>query len=293
MNKKKQIPVHKMDDWLSGIYIKPAGKSKSAFSNYEISQPHRHDFYYCVLLDKGKIEVDFKKVRLSDLTLFLSYPGQVHQINSAKMERGWFLAFDPSILSEQLKHILDQCLSEVIQIPLSPEQSADFNSHISYLYKVYNNSGQLFQQPVIHSLATAFVYQIASIYLTIEKFSLIKYPTRSIEITKKFMQILRHNYKALKKPFEYAAKMNITATYLNDTIRTVTGFTVTYFIQQELMREAQRLLYYSDISVKEVAYALGYEDDKYFNRLFSKIIGVSPGVFRKNGEPSSHISNSV
>jgi AraC family transcriptional regulator, transcriptional activator of pobA len=129
--------------------------------------------------------------------------------------------------------------------------------------------------------------------LAIEKFNLIKHPTRSVEITKKFMQILRHNYKSLKKPSEYATKMNITASYLNDTIKSVTGFPVTYFIQQELMREAQRLLYNSDISVKEVAYTLGYEDDKYFNRLFSKIIGVSPGVFRKKGEASIHLSNSI
>src|SRR4051812_39844890 len=113
MGKKKEIPVHKMDDWLSGVYIKPAGKSKSALTYYEASQPHRHDFYYCVLLDKGKmeIEVDFQKIQLSDQTLFLSYPGQIHQINSAMMERAWFLAFDPSILSKQLKNILDQCLS--------------------------------------------------------------------------------------------------------------------------------------------------------------------------------------
>jgi len=186
---------------------------------------------------------------------------------------------------------LDQCLSEVIQIPLSPEQSAGFNSYISYLYKVYEDPAQLFHKSIIQSLVTAFVFQIASAYLSIEKFQLIKHPARSIEITKKFMQILRHNYKSLKKPSEYAASMNITASYLNDTVRTVTGFPVTYFIQQELMREAQRLLYHSDLSVKEVAYALGYEDDKYFNRLFSKIFGVSPGAFRKSGEASIRLSD--
>ncbi|WP_143166942.1 helix-turn-helix domain-containing protein [Pedobacter caeni] len=47
------------------------------------------------------------------------------------------------------------------------------------------------------------------------------------------------------------------------------------------MREAQRLLRYSDLARKEIANVLGVEDAQYFNRLFSKIIRISPGEFRK------------
>lgn len=131
-----KIPVHRMDDWFSGVYLKPFGVEHSTGQEYKISEPHRHDFYYCVLVDKGnmEMEVDFKKVRLIDQTLFLSYPGQIHQINSARMEHGWFLAFDPSMLDEQLKNILDQCLSEIILTPLSPEQSAGLCIFIDNLF---------------------------------------------------------------------------------------------------------------------------------------------------------------
>lgn len=277
-----------MDDWLSGVYIKPAGVEKSSLTSYEISQPHRHNFYYCVLLEKGKmeLEVDFRKIRLADQSLFFSYPGQIHRINSARMERGWFLAFDPSIIDEQLKNILDQCLSEVILVPLSPEQSTGFSSLINHLYAVYKDQTQLFHQTVIRSLVIAFGYQIASAYLSREKFHLIRHSTRSIEITKTFKQILRHNFKSMKKPSAFAAKMNMTTSYLNDTVRSVTGFPVTYYIQQELMREAQKLLYHSDLTVRQVADTLGFEDERYFNRLFSKVIGISPGAFRKKSEKS-------
>lgn len=289
MGKKKQIPVHRMDDWFSGVYIAPSEKKKT--SRYEISQPHRHDFYYCVLLDKGSMDlnVDFQKVQISDQSLFLSYPGQIHQVNAVQMERGWFLAFDPSILNEQLKNILDQCLSEVILLPLSPEQSTAFFSLANHVYAIYEDQTQMFGQTIIQHLVTAFVYQIASAYLSVERFSLIRHSARSIEITKTFKQILRRNFKSIKRPSAFAAKMNITVSHLNDTIRSVTGFPVTYFIQQELMREAQRLLYHSDLSVKEIADILGFEDDKYFNRLFSKVIGISPGAFRKKSETSVHL----
>ncbi len=72
-------------------------------------------------------------------------------------------------------------------------------------------------------------------------------------------------------------------------VRSVTGFPVTYYIQQELMWEAQRLLHHSDLTVKEIADTLGFEDSQYFNRLFSKVIGISPGAFRKKGETSVYL----
>ena len=291
MRKKEKIPVHSMDDWFSGVYIKPFGTETPSGHAYEISQPHRHDFYYCVLSEKGEmeLEVDFEKVVLTDQTLFLSYPGQIHQINSARMEKGWFLAFDPSILDDQLKNILDECLSQVILVPLSNEQTTAFYSFINHLFAVYTNKEQLFRQTITQSIVTALVYQLASAYLSAEQLSLVKNSARSIEITKTFKQILRRNFKSMKRPSAFAAKMNISVSHLNDTVRSVTGFPVTYYIQQELMKEAQRLLRYSALTVKEIADILGFEDSQYFNRLFSKIIGISPGAFRKKSETSYHL----
>lgn len=291
MSRKEKIRVHRMDDWFSGVYIKPFGVEKFLIPDYEISEPHRHDFYYCVLLDKGsmELEVDFEKVRLTDQSLFLSYPGQIHRIVSAQMERGWFLAFDPSMIDKQLKDILDQCLSEIILVPLSPTQSTNHFSFIGHLYMAYSeHTQQMFSDNIIHSMVSAFVYQIASAYLSIERSDLIRHSVRSIEITKTFKQILRRNFKTMKRPSEFATEMNITVSHLNDTVRSVTGFPVTYYIQQELMREAQRLLFYSDLSVKEIADSLGFEDAQYFNRLFRKVVKISPGAFRKKSGASVH-----
>lgn len=283
LRKKENIPVHTMDDWFSGIYIKSFGIETASSHNYKISQPHRHDFYYCILTEKGemKLEVDFEEVVITDQTLFLSYPGQVHQINSACMEKGWFLAFDPAIIDEQLKNILDQCLSQVILVHLPPEQVTIFSSCINHLFLIYTNKEQLFRQNIIQSMVTAIIYQLGSAYLSAEQISLVKNSARSIEITKTFKQILRRNFKSMKRPSAFAAKMNISVSHLNDTVRSVTGFPVTYYIHQQLIREAQRLLRYSDLGVKEIANVLGFEDAQYFNRLFSKIIGISPGAFRK------------
>jgi AraC family transcriptional activator of pobA len=199
------------------------------------------------------------------------------------------LAFDPAVLDEQLKNILDQCLSEVILVSLSPAQSAGFLSSVHHLYTVYDDTAQLFRQAITQSMVTALVYQLASAYLMVEKFALTRHSVRSIGITKTFKQLLRRHFKTMKRPSSYAAKMNLTVSHLNDTVRSVTGLPVTWYIQQELMREARRLLVHSDLTIKEIAGNLGFEDAKYFNRLFSKVNGVAPGSFRKKAQTSVHL----
>lgn len=282
MDRKEQIPVHRMDDWTAGIYLKSFAEAKPFGAGYEISQAHRHDFYYCVLLEKGamEVEVDFHRFHLGDHAIFFTYPGQVHRIISARLEKGWFLAFDPAIIEEKLKDILDQCLAEVMIVPVSAGAAGALSSSVKHIHEIYQDGSQRFRQSVLHALVTAYTYQVADAYLSLERLDLQAHPARSVEITKTFRQILRQQFKSMKKPAEFAARMNLSTSHLNDTVKEVTGFPVTYYIQQESMREAQRLLYHSELSVKEIAGSLGFDDAQYFSRLFSKVTGVSPVAFR-------------
>jgi AraC family transcriptional activator of pobA len=88
-------------------------------------------------------------------------------------------------------------------------------------------------------------------------------------------------YKQLKSPGDYAAALHLSLSYLNEAVKEATGFTITYWIHQEVMLEAKRLLYHSSCTVKEIAYELGYEDPTYFSRLFKKTVGKTPGDFRE------------
>lgn len=83
-----------------------------------------------------------------------------------------------------------------------------------------------------------------------------------------------------KRPTENAEQLNISTSYLNECVKNTTGHSVSYHIQQRVILEAQRLLYYSDGSVKEIATELGYDDYPYFSRLFTKVAGMSALAFK-------------
>jgi len=127
--------------------------------------------------------------------------------------------------------------------------------------------------PVVHKAASIFQANTSNL--------IDQHSQRSVELTKIFKRLVRSHFKQLKRPKDYAHLMHISISYLNDTVKSVTGFTLSYFIQQEMLREAQRLLCYTDLSVKEISSSMGYEDYKYFNRIFGKLAKTSPGRFRK------------
>lgn len=103
---------------------------------------------------------------------------------------------------------------------------------------------------------------------------------RAKQIEQGFLQLLQLHFKQWKKPADYANALHITVSHLNDTIKANTGISVSTQIQRYVITEAKRMLYYTDSNIQEIAYALGYEDNAYFIRLFKKIVGVTPTMFR-------------
>lgn len=78
-----------------------------------------------------------------------------------------------------------------------------------------------------------------------------------------------------------ADTFNINESYLSRMFKNETGKNLIYFINECKMRKARELLCDPKIMVKEAAYAVGIEDQFYFNKVFKKFYNVSPSDFRK------------
>lgn len=102
------------------------------------------------------------------------------------------------------------------------------------------------------------------------------------EIAWDFRELLESNIRTNRAPSFYAERLNITVAYLNEAVNAVCGMSVSRNIQDEIILQAKRQLVYTTASVKEIAQGLGFDDYSYFTRLFTKVAGVSPTLFRKN-----------
>jgi AraC-like DNA-binding protein len=80
---------------------------------------------------------------------------------------------------------------------------------------------------------------------------------------------------------ELVKEMGISRSLLHKKLNALTNHSATEFINHLKMKRAQQLLRQTEMNISEVAYAVGYNDPKYFSRLFSKYFGQSPTDFLK------------
>ncbi|MCB1329814.1 MAG: AraC family transcriptional regulator, partial [Maritimibacter sp.] len=78
--------------------------------------------------------------------------------------------------------------------------------------------------------------------------------------------------------------LGVTPTHLSRVMRGATGQPATAAIQDRIIREARRNLAYSNLSVSQIAYGLGYDDPAHFSRVFRRATGLSPSEFRRKSE---------
>ena len=79
-----------------------------------------------------------------------------------------------------------------------------------------------------------------------------------------------------------ASKLGISENQLFRIVKEFSGTSPKEYITNRIVVEAQRRLFYFDLSVKELAFDLGYNDPEYFSRLFKKNTGKAIMQFRKD-----------
>lgn len=84
---------------------------------------------------------------------------------------------------------------------------------------------------------------------------------------------------------ELAQVANVSKPYLIKLFRQEFGFSPIQYINNKKVERAQLLLYTTNLTIKEVAYTLGFNDQNYFIRMFHKVEGVTPHEYRRKLQP--------
>ena len=275
----EKIPIHRISEQFDGDIAKLKHISGEIHTP-AVGYAHRDDYYIFFFMEKGnaKLLIDFEEYDVNENTVYYILPEQVHLLTGHSTDASaWALLVDSSLVKDGYKEIFDR--SSLFKSEMEPDKTtiSDLLSCISILNRRLNVEKQPTGQGILHDLLSSYIGMIAEIY---QKGCPIQINKRTSIITFQFKSLLSANYQSLKSPSQYAARLNISPVYLNEAVKTTTGLTASECIRNEIIVQAKRLLFHTNMSIKEIALELGYEDWTYFTRMFSKATLLSPTQFR-------------
>jgi len=225
------------------------------------------------------MNIDFEEYVFGKGSLAIIRPGQVHRIIDASNLSAKFLVVDSVLVDKEEKRTLERYGCSRIQL-------SDI-SELKLLLSLLDRKLSCMENPsakaIVQRLTTVIVGLVVENVANAIKVQSELQGTvgRHKEIVWEFRDLLENNIRINRSPSFYAGRLNITVAYLNEAVNAVLRTSVGRHIQDEIILQAKRKLVYTTASVKEIAHNLGFDDYSYFTRLFTKVVGISPTLFRR------------
>lgn len=250
--------------------------------------PHRHN-YYTILWAKqacGQHFIDYKEYQIKPNKVFFVSPGQVHQVVVGKGASGVVIMFTQQFLRKN--HINEEFIqnmglfSDTYNVPplYIDSKGNDRLNHIVSEIKTAFEDDEPFKMDRLGAFLKLFVIE-CNRYATIPKEDFPEVDQSGKQIVKQFKSELENNFSQWHKVNDYADALNITPDYLNSVIKSAIGKSAKEYIQKRIITEAKRLGVHTQMSSKQIAYELGFDDPSHFSRYFKNLESISFSEFRK------------
>ncbi|MGE6355133.1 helix-turn-helix domain-containing protein [Flavobacterium sp. NPDC079362] len=248
----------------------------------EFEQPHKHDFYLVFFVEKGSgvHNVDFTQYKVDDYQVYFIRPGQVHNWSLDVDTSGFQLMVSADVITifsnlgafPFFEQSVPSCIS------LTQKEFEEFKDHLHEIEVVLSNNDLLNREIVL--------LRLHLLLKLLQKEYLVQYPehdssTKPEKIIKGFHALIDDHYNVESSVNFYADKLNITPNYLNILSQKYLKIPASDVIKQRTILEAKRLLTSTHLSIKEIGYQLGFNDNTYFTKVFKKYTGKTPGDFKK------------
>jgi AraC-like DNA-binding protein len=252
--------------------------------------PHRHNFYTIYWIKKGELThtIDTVTHVVKRNTLFFLSPGQVHQLKLSEKVDGYMIAFHDSLMCPSDKSdmagvrkglFVNDAFSSVIHLS-DPDDERELEWMVRRMMREIETKAPNYAV-AFQNLLQYFLI-VASRHHTTPVTVIPEYQAKhNSALFMNFKSLIEEKYRELKNVSEYAALLHVKPVLLNEISKSLSGITAGEHIRNRVILEAQRYLYNTDLTAKEIAYKLGFEDPHYFSRFFKKYTNQSPSEFKE------------
>jgi len=260
-------------------------------ANYDSSIAHRHNYYEIFLFTKGggTHEIDFKTLEIESQSLHFVSPGQVHLVDRDLNSHGYVIMFSREFYylnSGKNEMLFDlPFLSYNTDRPSLKLNDEEYSKCLTVVKKIdeeYSKNGAYMDEALRLYLDILLIECKRMYYQKVPQHVANGTTSSGMRIVREFKVLLEENFRLLHKVSDYADLLYVTPKYLSEILKNVTGRTAVDIIQERIILEAKRLFIHSDLSAKEIAYFLSFDDPSHFSKFFKNNTGFSPNDFRQS-----------
>ena len=253
-----------------------------------ITIPHRTNFYHIFLFENCRPThtVDFNPIKVKPRSMLFVNKDNVHLFDKSSTYQGKVLIFTDDFFCQTENDraflhstILFNDLLSVSAIQLKArhkEFAGMFDAIENELKNEADNNQYAMLQNMVHNLLLAAErVKRRQGFLELKKGA-------DLDYTVLFKELVNEKYDMLKSVGHYAKLLSVSEKRLNQATTKILGKTPKQMIDERVLLEAKRLLNHTHLSIKEIGFALGFEEPTNFIKYFRKHTAKTPAEFRES-----------
>ncbi|MEN8156646.1 MAG: AraC family transcriptional regulator [Bacteroidota bacterium] len=278
-------PGQEDKDW--GLYLSCAGKAE--VKPGVTYPPTTHPSGYHFSFDRGRVLDEYQinyitdgaglyenrggKFNVTPGSMIFTKPGQWHRYKPKKTA-GWvehYVGFSGYIAHQVFGRPWFTQKNAVVEVGYREEI-------IDTYYKIFNYVKE--EKPGYQQVAAGMVMKLLGFIVSMDKQK--DFSGKRVEkIIQNACFSIREHVETEINFQSFAEENHIGYSYFRKMFKKYTGVPpVQYHLDLKILR-AKEMLLYTDKSVKEISYALGFQSIYYFSRIFKNKLGVAPTEIRK------------
>ena len=262
-------------------------------------QPFKHEFYAIAMKveGSGKVSSGHHTDFPDGATVFFNSPFQVLSWDIIPDWEGYYLMFSKEFItgSKYLQRLLTEFpflkIDSSVPFEVKPEEVSTLVAIYETIYKenthLKPDSIRIIEAQLLVLLN--FVNRFFNAQTKKEE-AIAAFRKADINLISRFQSLLETSFYDTQirtdkthSPSHYAKQLAVHPNHLNAIVKQVTGDTAKTHIHKHLLRLAKARLLQTDMSIKEIAYALHFDAPNNFSSFFKKYTSQSPITFRKSG----------
>lgn len=269
--------------------MKTESKGKIVYSN-DLSLINIREYGNCIfhaICTAGDAEFTYNDKRFvmatNDIAV-IAQPGNISALSMSGDFRGELVIAPDSFLHNLLpanNYSIGGCVSLFSNpiIPVDPSEAVTFIRDLRNVRDRIEDRNHPFYNEMIGGLLQTMIYDLFAFHSATNENVLST--DRVGYITRQFFTLIESGRpKTEREVSYYASQLNVTPKYLLDTIKRITGFSVSTHINRAATAIIISYLKDSNLSVSQIADEMKFSSVSYFSRYCQKNIGKSPSEYR-------------